>query len=165
MCRPGHSRGRQRARTVALVGVLVALAAAGCGSDEQVTGAQETTVTQDDDVSPSTTPADPEPSGQPDVTPAPAVLTQDDDGSRVSLAVGDEVALRLDGAWSWEDPTVDSDGVVLAPVNYFDDPGFVEWVVTGASPGTTTLRVRGEPACGDPTACPAQELVIEVVTG
>lgn len=168
MCHPGESAQGARARAAIVVCLLAVVGAAGCGSGGSVARPQEATVSQEETVDQEGT-AVPTPD-QPDVTagstavdPAPAVLTQDDDGSAVSLAAGGEVALRLDSAWSWGEPALDGDAVVLTPVDYFDDPGFVEWLVTGTSPGRTTLRAEGAPACGDPEACPPRELTIEVV--
>jgi hypothetical protein len=173
-----------------VVGLLVAVGAAGCGGPTTDARPEVTSVTTEPPTSadPSTSPDpsespelpespgasetsapsgtqdDPLPSSaQPAPMPAPAVLTQDDDGSAVSLAMGSEVSLRLDSAWSWSEPDLDGDAVVLTPVAYFDDPGFVEWVVTGTSPGRTTLRTEGAPACDDPAACPPRELTIDVV--
>lgn len=90
------------------------------------------------------------------------VLTQDDDGRLVELAVDQEVPLRLDPAWAWDPPVADAVAVTLTPVDHFVDPGYVEWLVVGTEPGSATVTVSGEPACGDSVACPPREVVLLV---
>lgn len=90
------------------------------------------------------------------------VLTQDDDGRLVELAVDQEVPLRLDPAWTWDPPVADAVAVTLTPVDHLVDPGYVEWLVVGAEPGSATVTVSGEPACGDSVACPPREVVLLV---
>ncbi|MGH8823784.1 MAG: hypothetical protein ACRDVN_04840 [Jiangellaceae bacterium] len=92
--------------------------------------------------------------------PAPAVLTQDDDGRLISLTVGAEVPLRLDSSWAWEQPAVESDAVALIQVDYFADPGFMEWIVTALRPGDAAVTATGVPNCGDDSRCPPIEVRI-----
>ena len=115
----------------------------------------EVTVPSPDDTAepPVSSPSPPAPPGSAPEAP-PGVLTQDDDGRTFALAAGEEVRWQLDGAWTWEEPVTAGDGVVLTPVNYFDDPGYVEWLVGGAAPGISTVSVTGDPSCGDSTVCP-----------
>lgn len=100
----------------------------------------------------------------PTVDPAADVLTEEDDGRRVGLGVGDEVALRLSNEWAWEQPRVEGAAIMLSPVDYLVDPGFVEWAVTGQEAGVAALTVEGEPACPDEASCPplTVELTFEV---
>ena len=92
--------------------------------------------------------------------PAPAVVTQADDGRLISLAVGAEVPLRLDSSWAWDHPAVDGDVVTLTQVDYFADPGFTEWIVTAAQPGDAVVTAAGAPNCGDDSGCPPMEVRI-----
>jgi hypothetical protein len=154
------STATRTARTLAAV--LAAGLLAACGGDddalvpEQPTPRPEVTVSQD-----------PAPPGTPAAPPAPDELTEAQDGRVVSMAVGQEIPLRLSSSWEWQEPEVDPQGeavVSLSPVDHLSDPGFREWLVTAAAPGTAELVSRGEPACGDPAACPPRELrlVVEV---
>ena len=92
--------------------------------------------------------------------PAPAVVTQDDDGRLISLTVGAEISLRLDNSWAWDQLAVDSDVVALTPVDYFADPGFMEWIVTAVQPGDAVVTAAGAPNCGDDSRCPPTEVRI-----
>src|ERR687897_1085634 len=82
--------------------------------------------------------------------PAPAVVTQADDGRLIRLTVGAEVPLRLDNSWAWDQPAVDGNGVTLTQVDYFADPGFMEWIVTAVHPGdAVVITPAGATNCGD----------------
>jgi hypothetical protein len=69
---------------------------------------------------------------------APDVLTQRHAGRTFTLRLGREVALRLPPATE-RTPRASSRAVSLAPVEYFADPGYREWLVTAERPGRTTL--------------------------
>lgn len=98
--------------------------------------------------------------------PAPSVLTDEDDGRSVVLPLGSELSLRLDSAWFWDDPVVQGDAVELTRVDYFTDPGFMEWIVTTSQPGDAVLTTTGEPNCDDLSQCPARTIDIRFqVTG
>lgn len=100
------------------------------------------------------------------VTAADGPLTEEADGATLQLAVGEEVSWQLSSDWEWDQPVADGTAVELVPVDYLDDPGFREWLVVATAAGTVTLTVEGLPACGDPTACPQQEVSLTVdVTG
>ncbi|WP_380169262.1 hypothetical protein [Jannaschia sp. R86511] len=106
------------------------------------------------------------PGTAPGTAPTGAVLTEQDSGAQVALTVGEERTLRLGSAWSWSEPVVAGDAVVLTPVDYLVDPGYVEWLVSGAATGSATLEATGEPVCGDTTVCPPTTVTLEVeVTG
>jgi hypothetical protein len=92
--------------------------------------------------------------------PAPAVVTQADDGRLIGLSVGAEVPLRLDSAWAWDQPAVDGDAVALTQVDYFVDPGYMEWIVTALGPGDATITASGLPNCGDDFRCPPMDIRI-----
>ena len=77
--------------------------------------------------------------------PPPAVVTEAEDGRLISLTVGAKVPLRLDSSWAWDQPAVDGDVVALTQVDYFADPGFMEWIVTAvqrATPSSPQLAHR-----------------------
>jgi hypothetical protein len=167
-------------RGATLMCALAVLALTGCG---------ESPPSEPEEIlSPTAQPTDspvPEPTGtspveepSPSETPAPTsdgtegsdsgeladLLTEANSGETVILTPGQEVPLRLDGAWEWSEPTVQGDAVTLSPVDYFADPGFVEWLILGEAAGEAQISASGEPACGDEAACPPidVELVIEV---
>ncbi len=152
-----------------LVWVLLGLSACGDGSDsssapgEAASGGDQTSGPQD---SAAETTAPTATGTGATLTAADGPLTEEVDGARLELAVGDEVSWQLSSAWDWDQPAVDGPGVELVPVDYFDDPGFREWLVLAAAPGTVTLTVEGLPACGDPATCPQREVSLTVdVTG
>jgi hypothetical protein len=151
-----------------LVCVLLGLSACGDGSgsspapDEPAGGGDQTSV-PDDTAAETTGPA---PGTGATLTAADGPLTEEADGARLELAVGEEVSWQLSSDWEWDQPAVDGTGVELVPVDYFDDPGFREWLVVAAAAGTVTLTVEGLPACGDPATCPQRQVSLTVdVTG
>lgn len=106
------------------------------------------------------------PSSEPGATVPEGPLTQDDDGARVQLTVGQEVSWQLSSDWDWLQPVSDGPAVEVVPVDYLSDPGFQEWLLLGGSEGTAQVTVEGLPACGDPAACPEQQVTLTVdVTG
>ncbi len=185
-----HALGRTpRSTGAAVLGVVVAGALlAGCtadGGDDGSTAppdaAASATADTGQPVPGQTLPAqsqDPDMTQPADPTPQPTgttgdggegdgdALTEQDSGAQLSLAVGEERPLQLGSAWSWAEPVVDGVAVTLTPVEFLVDPGYVEWLVTGAAPGTATLEVVGEPVCGDTTVCPPTTVTLDVeVTG
>lgn len=92
--------------------------------------------------------------------PAPAILTDEDDGRVVSLAIGSETSLQLNSAWFWDEPEVQGDAVVLTRVDYFTDPGFMEWIVSAQQPGSAVVTAHGEPNCDDASRCPPRDVTI-----
>ena len=85
---------------------------------------------------------------------APQTITEVDSGESFTLAPGSETRLRLSGEYVWSEPTVRGDAVELARVDYFQDPGFSEWMVVAVQPGTATIAARGTPACAGRERCP-----------
>ena len=112
---------------------LLVLALAACGGDGAGSSEPDT----------GTAPAD-----------APDAITAADSGESFALAAGAEVSLRLTSEYLWGEPVVEGDAVELARVDYLQDPGFSEWVVRGARPGTATISSLGEPACAGQHGCP-----------
>ncbi len=92
---------------------------------------------------------------------APHAITELASGSSFALAPGSETRLRLSGKYEWSEPTVRGDAVELARVDYLQDPGFSEWIVLAARPGTATIAARGTPACTG-QGCPDTPLRFEV---
>lgn len=154
--------------------ITLALLFAGCA--EGASGEQgsespeipELTPSRSDPTEPAT--ADPpaattgSPSASPSAAPSgsapdratPSVLTDQDTGETVALRTGDSVALRLSSDLVWESPDVDGAAVTLTPVDYFTDPGFQEWIVTGVAAGEATVRTAG-------TATDGSRAMLEIV--
>lgn len=84
---------------------------------------------------------------------SPHVLTEADSGATIALPTGGETSLRLSSDWVWSEPVVDGDAVQLATVNYLQDPGFSEWVVTAVAPGEATITSSGTAACVGQDGC------------
>jgi predicted secreted protein len=93
---------------------------------------------------------------------APRVITEADAGSTVMLPVGGETSLRLSSDYVWNEPAVRGEAVQLARVDYIQDPGFSEWVVTAVAPGKATILAAGEPACSGQEGCDSTALVVRV---
>jgi hypothetical protein len=115
--------------------------------------------------SPELSPTEPDPPTESDdmsqpPEPAPPILTDEDDGRSVGLALGTETSLQLDSAWFWDEPSVQGDAVELTRVDYFTDPGFMEWIVTARRPGDAVLTATGEPNCDDSSQCPPRSIDI-----
>jgi predicted secreted protein len=85
--------------------------------------------------------------------PSPQIITEADSGTSFSLPVGGETTLRLSSDWVWDEPVVDGPAVSLAVVNYIQDPGFSEWVVTADEPGEATISSTGKAACAGQDGC------------
>ena len=90
------------------------------------------------------------------------MITEEDDGSTVMLPIGGETNLRLSSDYVWGEPVVRGEAVQVARVDYLQDPGFSEWVVTAVAPGKATLLAAGEPACSGQEGCDDTALVVEV---
>jgi predicted secreted protein len=93
---------------------------------------------------------------------APKTITEADNGKSFALAPGAEARLRLPGAYDWSEPTVGGEAVRLTRVDYFQDPGFSEWIVEAVQPGTSTIAARGTPA-GPGRRGRALEFQVEIV--
>jgi hypothetical protein len=97
--------------------------------------------------------------------PAPETgraITANDSGETFTLAPGAETSLRLSSEYVWEEPALDGDAVELSPVDYIQDPGFSEWLVRGARPGTVTISSLCEPACDGEHGCPDEAVRFQV---
>jgi hypothetical protein len=125
-------------RLVLCVVVLLAVLADGCGEEASREGGAGETA--------------------PSPRAAPPTITEVDSGKSFTLSLGSETHLRLSGAYVWSAPTVRGDAVELARVDYFRDPGFSEWTVVAAQPGTATIAARGTPACAGQERCPDEPL-------
>jgi hypothetical protein len=138
----------RRALPLVVLALLPALAAA-CGGEEAGPSAPET----------STTPTE---TGEPPPKQAPEAITEADSGGEVALPVGGETNLRLTSEYVWAEPVVEGAAVTLTRVDYIQDPGFREWVVTAAEAGEATISSTGEPACAGQDGCPDEPLHFEV---
>jgi hypothetical protein len=97
-----------------------------------------------------------------DPTQAPDAITAPDSGATFELAPGMETSLRLSSEYDWSEPVVEGAAVVLTPVDYFQDPGFSEWLVRAARAGTATISSVGEPACQGEHGCPDEPFRFQV---
>jgi hypothetical protein len=100
-----------------------------------------------------------------DAAPAPetgGAITAADTGESFTLALGDETSLRLSSEYVWEEPAVDGEAVELSPVDYFQDPGFSEWLVRAARRGTVAISSLGTPACEGEHGCPDEPARFQV---
>jgi hypothetical protein len=82
------------------------------------------------------------PTGAP---PAPRAIKLAHHGKTFELAVGRAVSVRLPSRERiWSKPRGSGTGAVaLNAVNYYTDPGFVEWNVLARRPGRVTLTSLG----------------------
>lgn len=150
---------------VAVAGMLLVLGAcadgAGPGTRPSPTSGGSAAAPSTGTAAPSRPPST-GPTGRPGgaARPAPAVLTEADDGAVLELPVGQEVALRLSSQWSWTSPQVDGGDLDVVPVDHLVDPGYQEWSLSASTPGRVVLRADGTPACGDDAACPARALTL-----
>ncbi len=78
---------------------------------------------------------------------AQSPITQASSGKTFHVAKGRSMTLRLSNRWHWSEPSTTTRAVVLTPVEYYVDPGFREWVVSGRARGRVTIRSVGRPQC------------------
>ena len=129
-------------RLVLCVVALLAVVAAGCGEEaSREGGASETALPP---------------------RAAPRTITEVNSGKSFTLARGSGTRLQLSGKYSWSEPTVRGDAVELARVDYFQDPGFAEWMVLAVQPGTATIAANGSPACAGEERCPDAPLRFQI---
>jgi hypothetical protein len=82
------------------------------------------------------------------VAGSPRVITQAQSGRTYHIGKGGDLTLRLSEKWVWTEPSRSPRGILeLTPVEYFVDPGFREWTITGRLRGTAVLRASGAPPC------------------
>ena len=98
----------------------------------------------------------------PPPTAGPQAITEADAGASFTLAPGSETPLRLSNEYVWSEPRVEGDAVQMAPVDYIQDPGFSEWALLAARPGTATIAAHGTPACAGEEGCPDEPLSFQV---
>jgi predicted secreted protein len=89
---------------------------------------------------------------------APETITEADSGESFMLRAVSETRLRLSGKYDWNEPTVRGQALELIRVDYFQDPGFSEWMLRAVRPGTATITARGTSACAGQEPCPAAPL-------
>ena len=153
-----------------LAALMLLLAACGGSTAEPGDGAEPAT-TQSSSTGPaSTTSASPTTSlGADDIDlPDRSVISQEDNGSNFTTALGNRVELQLSNDYLWTAPLL-TGPAQLVPVNFVDDPGFTAWELLIEEAGTVTITSRGTPNC-DPADCDQQEdmefsVTIEVTTG
>lgn len=74
---------------------------------------------------------------------APGIVTLRNDGARLTLRKGMQVQLRLTERYRWHEPRVRGRAVRLAPIRYFDDPGYLAWKVTARARGRAVVKASG----------------------
>ena len=74
-------------------------------------------------------------------------INERDTGKTFTLKRTTSAGLRLSGGWLWTQPKVRGRAVVLSPVNYRSDPGFMEWEITRRAAGTAKITAYGRPNC------------------
>jgi hypothetical protein len=94
--------------------------------------------------------------------PPPDAINAADSGRTFTLALGAETSLRLSSEYSWEEPGLSGDAVELSPVDYLQDPGFIEWLVRAVRPGTAAVSSEGTPACAGQHGCPDEPVTFRV---
>jgi hypothetical protein len=77
---------------------------------------------------------------------ATAPITQAQSGRTYRVSKGGELTLRLSERWSWTEPRASGRGIELTPVEYFRDPGYLEWRIDAVARGMFTIRALGSPA-------------------
>jgi hypothetical protein len=132
---------------------------------EVVRGAMVTVATLLAACGPASPPGE-EPTPRPG-TPSPlegeVVITERDSGEHVRVTTAARPVLRLDSAYLWEEPRIEGDPIELVRVDYFQDPGFFEWELRPAGPGTTVIRSSGERDCPPGSPCPEEPFEFEVI--
>jgi hypothetical protein len=93
------------------------------------------------------------------------MITEEDAGSTVSLAMGQPVSVRLDSDWAWDVTNVTGTAIELVKVDYAVDPGFFEWEIQPREAGDATVEFHGSPNCADLAACPERDAEFEFVVG
>jgi hypothetical protein len=130
-------------RRVAVLLLAVVTVLAACGGDDQ----------------PAATPTGDSDAPTPETGDA---IVATDSGKEFTLAPGEETNLRLSSEYVWSEPVVEGRAIELFRVDYIQDPGFSEWLVQGAQPGTATISSLGEPACDGEHGCPDEPVRFQV---
>ena len=82
------------------------------------------------------------------------VITERDSGKTFTLRQARNLTLRLSDGWRWMEPRVKGKAVRLVKVDYFADPGFLEWEVDAHLRGTARISAVGYRQDGDCNAGP-----------
>jgi hypothetical protein len=94
------------------------------------------------------------------------VITQRDTGKTFTVRAGGELTLRLSTRWRWTEPRVKGAAVRLVRVDYFVDPGFLEWEVDARARGSARISAVGHlqdaPSC-EPAPCSPRRFRVRVV--
>jgi len=90
-----------------------------------------------------------------------------DSGKTFTLRTGQNATLRLTERYHWTRPRISGAGVRLVPVNYFRDPGFLEWQVRAGPAGTGRITATGYGEGGgrgcDPGPCSPRLFRVTIV--
>ncbi len=108
-------------------------------------------------------PADPEPTPTQE-TAGEVVITEDDSGRAVAFDDHTQATLRLrPSAGQWSEPKVAGTSIQLAERMFLVDPGYREWEILVAGPGSSTISSASDPCPGaeDPP-CGAPSRLFEV---
>ena len=98
----------------------------------------------------------PSPNSEPIPLDDRSVITQEDSGKHFVVSMKNRVNLHLSNDYLWTGPTVQGDAVELITVNYFTDPGFMDWELFFTTTGEVTVAAEGEPSCAQGNNCPNQ---------
>lgn len=90
------------------------------------------------------------------------VITERDSGETLTFSMATHATLRLSTAYTWQEPRVSSTAIALEPVQYFRDPGYVEWNIRVIKPGSAQISSAGTPNCRLGTPCPASSRQFEI---
>jgi len=95
------------------------------------------------------------------------VVTLRDSGKTFTVRKGRELALRLNNRYSWTGPRVRGTAVRLTPVDYFRDPGYLEWTINARARGTARISATGYAESGtrgcDPGPCSPRLFRVTIV--
>jgi predicted secreted protein len=136
-------------RRLCLVALLLLLIS-GCGEE----ASREGGATGSSPPPPGMTSLSPPGQTPPPPPVAPTIIREADNGETITLAPGSKTLLRLSSEYLWGEPVVSGEAVQLVRADYFQDPGYYEWLVFAERPGAATVAVQGDPVCRDPEPCP-----------
>jgi hypothetical protein len=93
------------------------------------------------------------------------VITEHDSGKTFTVRQARSLALRLSDGWRWVGPRVKGKAVRLVKVDYFADPGFLEWEVDARLRGSARISAVGYRQDGDCNAgsCAPRKFRVTIV--
>jgi predicted secreted protein len=95
------------------------------------------------------------------------VVTLRDSGKTFTVRTGRELTLRLTERYRWTGPRVRGNAVRLTPVDYFRDPGYLEWSIDALAHGTARIAATGYAESGtrgcDPGPCSPRLFRVTIV--